>query len=289
MDDGTILNNRVENFIIKDPHASTINRTVVTSRDPERRAKVTRRDIIDGDTTYYNHLGEQIEDPSTLVRNLDKYFRIRRTGGSTAEERERNRLLAIPQGEDLPEYQQGGINDGLQQQPNESVSAGNVVTNTINTSPQVTVDGNSTTYREDSPYTGPRYYRREFTTDNTGAQVPTYFSGRDPENLKRIRNYALVNRGPYYRTQQIFDNIDRGKLKKQGGTINKFQQKGGWLFQQGGQMPQEGSQEELVLDFAVRYLVTMGVPEEDIMDPQGNLNPEHQQELEQVFKSQEIA
>ena len=69
----------------------------------------------------------------------------------------------------------------------------------------------------------------------------------------------------------------------------KFQRRGGWLFQQGGQMPQEGSQEELVLDFAVRYLVTMGVPEEDIMDPQGNLNPEHQQELEQVLNSQEIA
>ena len=67
-----------------------------------------------------------------------------------------------------------------------------------------------------------------------------------------------------------------------------FRRRGGWLFQQGGQMPQEGSQEELVLDFAVRYLVTMGVPEEDIMDPQGNLNPEHQQELEQVFNSQEI-
>ncbi len=74
--------------------------------------------------------------------------------------------------------------------------------------------------------------------------------------------------------------------RKEGGTINKFQRG----YQQGGSVQQstEGSQEELVLDFAVRYLVTIGVPEEDIMDPQGNLNPEHQQELEQVFNSQEI-
>ena len=87
-------------------------------------------------------------------------------------------------------------------------------------------------------------------------------------------------------------NLDQslGRLvsrRKQGGTIDKLQRR----YQQGGSVQQstEGSQEELVLDFAVRYLVTMGVPEEDIMDPQGNLNPEHQQELEQVFNSQEIA
>ena len=85
-----------------------------------------------------------------------------------------------------------------------------------------------------------------------------------------------------------YDMNDVRSGKAPSGYSYKFFRKPAGYFQQGGQMPQEGSQEELVLDFAVRYLVTMGVPEEDIMDPQGNLNPEHQQELEQVFNSQEI-
>ena len=122
------------------------------------------------------------------------------------------------------------------------------------------------------------------------------------DGVKRYANYQdgsyaetvpIIGPGRYTGstppTREALQNQFERHYKKEGGTINKFQRKGGWLFQQGGQMPQEGSQEELVLDFAVRYLVTMGVPEEDIMDPQGNLNPEHQQELEQVFNSQKIA
>ena len=96
------------------------------------------------------------------------------------------------------------------------------IANPIN-SPEEVQQTPINTYIENNKYTGPKHYRREFVTDNTGVQVPTYFSGTDPENLKRIRDYALVNRGPYYRAQQIFDKIDRGELKKQGGTINKFQ------------------------------------------------------------------
>lgn len=69
----------------------------------------------------------------------------------------------------------------------------------------------------------------------------------------------------------------------------KFQRRGGWLFQQGGQMPQGGgiTEEELIMDFAVRYLTTMGVNEADIMDPQGSLNEAYVDEITEVL-SQDI-
>lgn len=107
MDDGTFRHNVLENRIINAPHFPQIDRSYSRSADPERKVYLRQRDIIDGDTTYYNYRGKQIKDPSTLGINLDDYFQIRRTG-LTAEEKERNRLLAIPQGEGLPEYQQGG-------------------------------------------------------------------------------------------------------------------------------------------------------------------------------------
>ena len=77
------------------------------------------------------------------------------------------------------------------------------------------------TYVENNGSSDPKYYKREFVTDATGAQVPIYFSGTDPENLERINDFV-----DYDHAQQIFDKIDRGELKKhqQGGTINKFQQ-----------------------------------------------------------------
>lgn len=276
---------------------------------------------------------------------------------------------------------------------------------TSSENPETAQQNRTNTYIENNKYTGPRYYRREFTTDNTGAQVPTYFSGRDPENLKRIRNYALVNKGPYFQAQKIFDKIDRGELKRKGGTINKFQRGNvltnreqhlvdvsrlpklsipqvwsrklfgtgpkpvetgrthlnkageqvpevgnriimpggrdnttitrgtnygsGWLtsqrniqkgdttyltpggnapsaadlpryksvfdnadkaiwksrgYQQGGAIQQQGvDKEALVADFVVRYLKTMGVPEEAIVTPEGTVNPEYEKELTAVI------
>lgn len=50
-------------------------------------------------------------------------------------------------------------------------------------------------------------------------------------------------------------------------------------FQQGGTMEQGVSQEDLIMDFAIRYLTTMGVAEQDIMDRDGNVNPEYVEEI----------
>lgn len=50
-------------------------------------------------------------------------------------------------------------------------------------------------------------------------------------------------------------------------------------FQQGGTMEQGISQEDLIMDFAIRYLTTMGVAEQDIMDRDGNVNPEYVEEI----------
>lgn len=345
-----------------------------------------QRDIYEGDTTYLDHTHNT--PAASLLPSYKQIFA------------DVDKKIWEARG-----HQPGGINDGFQQQPNESVSADNVVTNTINTSPQVTVDGNITTYREDNPYTGPRYYRREFNTNNEGVQVPTYFSGTSLDNLKKVRDYALVNKGPYYRTQKIFDKVDQGQFKKRGGTIDKLQRGNvltnreqhlvdvsrlpklsvpqvwgrklfgtgpkpvetgrthlnkageqvpevgnrvimpggrdnttitrgtnygsGWLtsqrniqrgdttyvtpggnapsaadlpryksvfdnadraiwksrgYQQGGAIQQQGvDKEALVADFVVRYLKTMGVPEEAIVTPEGSINPEYEQELTTVI------
>lgn len=48
-------------------------------------------------------------------------------------------------------------------------------------------------------------------------------------------------------------------------------------------MEQGISQEELIMDFAVRYLTTMGVDETDIMDQQGNLNEAYVDEITEVL------
>lgn len=288
------------------------------------------------------------------------------------------------------------------QAESKKVKDSNSTTNTINT-PQLTIDGNTTTYREDNPYTRPRYYRREFNTNNAGVQVPTYFSGSDPEDLKKVRDYALVNKGPYFQAQKIFNLIDQGQLKRKGGTINKYEKgtrgvartnqeqhaldmtrlpkrnifqhmlgispnsyntgrfynnasgvktpetvsrhitpfgrdetlinkpvsygnltsrrtihKGDTTYtqpngyetknpsfinsftqadkrywdglegvqskQQGGQVQQQDANKEtLVADFVVRYLKTMGVPEEMIVTPEGSVNPEYEEELTAVI------
>ena len=73
-------------------------------------------------------------------------------------------------------------------------------------------------YVENNGSSDPKHYKREFVTDATGAQVPIYFSGTDPENLERISDFVAHDQA-----QKIFDKIDSGELKKQGGTINKFQ------------------------------------------------------------------
>lgn len=44
-------------------------------------------------------------------------------------------------------------------------------------------------------------------------------------------------------------------------------------------MEQGISQEDLIMDFAIRYLTTMGVAEQDIMDRDGNVNPEYVEEI----------
>lgn len=58
-----------------------------------------------------------------------------------------------------------------------------------------------------------------------------------------------------------------------------FNGRGIGAFQQGGTMEQGVSQEDLIMDFAIRYLTTMGVAEQDIMDQDGNVNPEYVEEI----------
>ena len=64
---------------------------------------------------------------------------------------------------------------------------------------------------------------------------------------------------------------------QQGGTINKFQRRGSWLFQQGGTIDQEesGSTDQLYVDFAVRYLSALGVGETEMVDEEGGLREEY--------------
>ena len=73
------------------------------------------------------------------------------------------------------------------------------------------------------------------------------------------------------RYKSVFDNADKAIWKSRG-------------YQQGGAIQQQGvDKEALVADFVVRYLKTMGVPEEAIVTPEGSVNPEYEKELTAVI------
>ena len=60
--------------------------------------------------------------------------------------------------------------------------------------------------------------------------------------------------------------------------------------QQGGQVEQQSqmTEEDLIMDFTVRYLSALGVAPEDIMDQQGSLNPAYVEEITNVFQQGDI-
>ena len=83
-------------------------------------------------------------------------------------------------------------------------------------------------------------------------------------------NAPSVEDFPRYKS--VFDNTDKVIWKSRG-------------YQQGGAIQQQGvDKEALVADFVVRYLKTMGVPEEAIVTPEGTVNPEYEKELTAVIK-----
>lgn len=48
------------------------------------------------------------------------------------------------------------------------------------------------------------------------------------------------------------------------------------------------TEEDLIMDFTVRYLSALGVAPEDIMDQQGSLNPAYVEEITNVFQQGDI-
>ncbi len=48
------------------------------------------------------------------------------------------------------------------------------------------------------------------------------------------------------------------------------------------------TEEDLVIDFTVRYFSALGVAPEDIMDQQGSLNPAYVEEITNVFRQGDI-
>lgn len=273
MDDGTYRDNRLENFIINAQHIPTINRTYSISGDPEA-SYIKRRDIIDEDTTYYNYLGEQI-NPLTDKRvflksktDLDEYFRMVRTGGLTAEEKERNRLLGISQGEGLPAYQQGGqipsyqqgggILDRIKQKLSERFTDPN----------RHQVNNVSTTYKQRTPFIGAPTETRSITGANgqtskmvirrpgTEKADTTFYS---PGGAKNPDLY------PPFTPQDIREGNRKGKGNE--SFMQKFTSPDYFphlrKYQQGGPV-EETNDEMVILDFAIRYLKGLGVSEEEL-------------------------
>ena len=93
--------------------------------------------------------------------------------------------------------------------------------------------------------------------------------GGDTTYITPGGNAPSVEDLPRYKS--VFDNTDKVIWKSRG-------------YQQGGAIQQQGvDKEALVADFVVRYLKTMGVPEEAIVTPEGSVNPEYEQELTTVI------
>ena len=102
-------------------------------------------------------------------------------------------------------------------------------------------------------------------------------------NAERIaaRNAAAERNAPYVRglnpgTSTPYVNPNTRPVRRSQEEINRSIYPS---FQQGGTMKQGVSQEDLIMDFAIRYLTTMGVAEQDIMDQDGNVNPEYVEEI----------
>lgn len=85
-------------------------------------------------------------------------------------------------------------------------------------------------------HVSPNLQDTTYAVDDGVRRYANYQDGSYAETLPIIGPGIYTGSTPP--TREALKNQFEQHYKKEGGTINKFQQKGGWLFQQGGQMPQ---------------------------------------------------
>ena len=117
-----------------------------------------------------------------------------------------------------------------------------------------------------------------------------YYTADQPSMYNSTRTINWDNNTPVDTTYTYGNKViqpntidhERYKAAFAGGDRALLQNIG--KRQQGGAIQQQGvDKEALVADFVVRYLKTMGVPEEAIVTPEGSVNPEYEKELTAVI------
>lgn len=117
-----------------------------------------------------------------------------------------------------------------------------------------------------------------------------YYTADQPSMYNSTRTINWDNNTPVDTTYTYGNKViqpntidhERYKAAFAGGDRALLQNIG--KRQQGGEIQQQGvDKEALVADFVVRYLKTMGVPEEAIVTPEGSVNPEYEKELTAVI------
>lgn len=143
------------------------------------------------------------------------------------------------------------------------------------------------------------YNTGRFYNNASGVKTPETVSrhitpfGRDETLINKPVSYGnLTSRRTIHKGDTTYTQPN-GYETKNPSFINSFTQadkrywdglEGVQSKQQGGQVQQQGANKEtLVADFVVRYLKTMGVPEEMIVTPEGSVNPEYEEELTAVI------
>lgn len=137
------------------------------------------------------------------------------------------------------------------------------------------------------------HYRKPFgKTEHAVISKPVVYGNTGYLNSTRtIKNPGTAKADTTY-------TMPNGRQPNEPAVLDRFKQKFFKLdqarnvaeptkrFQQGGPIQQDDQQKKqiLVADFAVRYLKGMGVPEESIATPEGEINPEYIETLTEVLE-----
>lgn len=97
-------------------------------------------------------------------------------------------------------------------------------------------------------------------------------------NTNPYGTYQQRDLGTISQARPSGPKFDWGDIRRWFNGMNQ----GRLFYQQGGKV--EGGNQELIADFAIRYLRGQGIAEEDIVGQDGNINPQYVDELTEVIQ-----
>lgn len=241
--------------------------------------RILERNIQNGDTTYVNHRGD--EDRWNIYKEIfaDGDKKVWESRG-------------YQQGGTINKFQRGTQGSGITRADLPTTSKWNIFGFQPDAAKWFPTDRD---LRPGQTEEVSRYMHRN--KDITTLRRPRpYYTADQPSMYNSTRTINWDNNTPVdttytYRGKVIQPNTidyERYKAAFAGGDRALLQNIG--KHQQGGQVEQQPqmTEEDLVIDFTVRYFSALGVAPEDIMDQQGSLNPAYVEEITNVFQQGDI-